>query len=193
MSMAKDLLILTTGGTFDKIYPTGQSVLEFTFPPSPDSAVFEILRRAGMTPDSYETAWVLAEDSTKITDIQREKIANICEESIQSRIVITHGTDTMTRHIVPTTGLISTTPCTAEVIASRNLGKTIVLTGAAQPAGMRESDADFNFGLAIGAALSAPPGVYVAMNGLVLHWDQCVKNVDGRFKRRPTTRPSKPD
>jgi L-asparaginase len=64
------------------------------------------------------------------------------------------------------------------------LNKTIVLTGAAQPAVMRDSDTDFNLGLAIGAALTAPPGVYVAMNGLVCDWDACLKDIDGRFKRR---------
>ena len=32
--MPKELLILTTGGTFDKRYPEGQWVQEFTFPPS---------------------------------------------------------------------------------------------------------------------------------------------------------------
>jgi len=52
--MAKDLLILTTGGTFDKRYPEGQWVTEFTFPPSQESAVTDILRRARMAPDSYE-------------------------------------------------------------------------------------------------------------------------------------------
>ena len=63
------------------------------------------------------------------------------------------------------------------------LNKTIVLTGAAQPAVLRDSDTDFNLGLAISAALIAPAGVYVAMNGLVAPWDQVVKNVDGSFRR----------
>ena len=58
-----------------------------------------------------------------------------------------------------------------------------MLTGAAQPAVLRDSDTDFNLGLAIGAALSAAPGVYVAMNGLVLPWDQTVKDTDGRFRK----------
>ena len=182
MAMAKELLILTTGGTFDKMYPEGQWVQEFTFPPSQKSAALEILRRARMAPDSFEHGWVFAEDSTKITDAQREIIADRCAQAAQSHIVVTHGTDTMTRRIDPATGRVSTQPSTAGVIAGRKLDKTIVLTGAAQPAGMRESDTDFNLGLAIGAALTASPGTYVAMNGLVLPWDRCVKDVDGRFR-----------
>ena len=94
--MAKDLLILTTGGTFDKRYPEGQWVQEFAFPPSHESAVTDILRRARMAPDSYEQGWVFAEDSTKITDAQRALIAERCAAAEQTRIVVTHGTDTMT-------------------------------------------------------------------------------------------------
>ena len=181
--MAKDLLILTTGGTFDKRYPEGQWVTEFTFPPGQESAVTEILKRARMDHAAYVCEWLFAEDSTKITDAQRDIIAARCAEAAQSRIVVTHGTDTMTRRIDPATGQISTTPNTAATIAARNLPKTIVLTGAAQPAVLRDSDTDFNLGLAIGAALTAPPGVYVAMNGLVAPWDAIVKNVDGSFRK----------
>jgi L-asparaginase len=181
--MAKDLLILTTGGTFDKRYPEGQWVTEFTFPPGQESAVTDILRRARMAPDSFACEWLFAEDSTKITDAQRDIIAARCASADQSRIVVTHGTDTMTQRIDPATGQLSTGPSTAQAIAARKLNKTIVLTGAAQPAVLRDSDTDFNLGLAIGAALSAAPGVYVAMNGLVLPWDKCVKDVDGRFRK----------
>jgi L-asparaginase len=181
--MAKDLLILTTGGTFDKRYPEGQWVTEFTFPPGQQSAVTEILKRARMDPEAFACEWLFAEDSTKITDAQRDVIATRCAGATQSRIVVTHGTDTMTRRVDPETGKVSTTPNTAQTIAARQLDKTIVLTGAAQPAVLRDSDTDFNLGLAIGAALVAPPGVYVAMNGLVAPWDAIVKNIDGSFRR----------
>ena len=182
--MANELLILTTGGTFDKRYPEGQWIKEFSFPDAHESAVNDILRRARMAPDSYSQAWIFAEDSTDITDAQRVQIADRCAAAPQIRIVVTHGTDTMTLRIDPKTGLISDQPNTAAVIAARNLDKTIVLTGAAQPAVMRDSDTDFNLGLAIGAALTASPGVYVAMNGLVSEWSQCVKDLDGRFRKR---------
>lgn len=181
--MAKDLLILTTGGTFDKRYPEGQWVTEFTFPPGQQSAVTEILKRARMDPDAFACEWLFAEDSTKITDAQRDIIADRCASATQRRIVVTHGTDTMTRRIDPATGKVANTPNTATTIAARVLGKTIVLTGAAQPAVLRDSDTDFNLGLAIGAALTAPPGVYVAMNGLVAPWDAIVKTVDGSFRK----------
>jgi L-asparaginase len=182
--MVNELLILTTGGTFDKRYPEGQWVKEFAFPGAQGSAVDDILRRARVAADSYSQAWIFAEDSTDITDAQRAQIADRCAAAPQNRIVVTHGTDTMTLRIDPTTGQVSNQPNTASVIAARNLDKTIVLTGATQPAVMRDTDTDFNLGLAVGAALTASAGVYVAMNGLVLEWSQSVKDVDGRFRRR---------
>ena len=119
--MAKDLLILTTGGTFDKRYPEGQWVTEFTFPPGQESAVTEILKRGRIDPDSIACEWLFAEDSTRITDAQRDIIASRCATATQSRIVVTHGTDTMTRRIDPATGQVATTPNTAQTIAARKL------------------------------------------------------------------------
>ena len=55
-------------------------------------------------------------------------------------------------------------------------GKTIVLTGAMQPARFRDSDAVFNIGAAIGAVASLPHGVYLAMNGRVFDPRRTRKN-----------------
>ncbi len=57
---------------------------------------------------------------------------------------------------------------TAKVLSSIK-DKTIVLTGALNPARFRGSDAEFNIGTAVGAVQSLPPGVYIAMNGRI--WD----------------------
>jgi L-asparaginase len=65
---------------------------------------------------------------------------------------------------------------TAKVLAQVE-GKTIVLTGALNPAGFRGSDAEFNIGTAVGAVQSLPPGVYIAMNGRVWDPSRVRKNV----------------
>jgi L-asparaginase len=70
----------------------------------------------------------------------------------EQRVVITHGTDTMTE--------------SASVLAAIK-DKTIVLTGALAPARFAESDASFNLGMAFAAAQCLPSGVYIAMNGQV--------------------------
>ena len=62
-------------------------------------------------------------------------------------------------------------------------GKTIVLTGAMQPARFHRSDAVFNVGVSIGAVSALPQGVYLCMNGKIFHPDRVRKNRDlGRFE-----------
>jgi len=69
-------------------------------------------------------------------------------------VLVTHGTDSMVE--------------TAKVLASIP-DKTIVLTGALNPARFRGSDAEFNIGTAVGAVQSLSAGVHIAMNGRI--WD----------------------
>ena len=74
-------------------------------------------------------------------------------EAPETRIVITHGTDTMAE--------------TAQVLAAQVPDKTMVLTGALSPARFAETDANFNLGMAFATAQVAPAGVYIAMSGQV--------------------------
>ena len=72
--------------------------------------------------------------------------------------------------------------------------KTIVLTGALEPALFKTSDAVFNIGCALGAVQSLPPGVYIAMNGKVFPADKVRKNLEkNKFETAfPTQAPVKP-
>ncbi len=155
------LLIITTGGTFDKEYGRGAGVRNLTF--GHESAVNDIFRRA-LVPSDWLDIKLLAKDSLDMDDQDRAKILALCEATPCASIVITHGTDTMV--------------ATAAFIAQKRLPKTIALTGAAQPARMRDTDADFNLGFAAATAQCKPPGVYVAMNGQAFAWDRCRKNPD---------------
>lgn len=138
------LLILTTGGTIDKVYFDATSEYEVG-PPQ----VAEILREANVTLD-FALDSVLRKDSLEMTDADRRLVRERIEASDADRILVTHGTDTMIR--------------TAEVLSGIP-GRTIVLTGSMQPARFRNTDAVFNVGVAIGAVQCLPPGVYLAMNG----------------------------
>jgi L-asparaginase len=97
---------------------------------------------------------IIRKDSLHITDADRELVRAAIAAQPAKHVLVTHGTDTMVD--------------TAKVLASIP-GKTIVLTGALNPARFRGSDAEFNIGTAVGAVQSLPPGVYVAMNGRI--WD----------------------
>ncbi len=77
-------------------------------------------------------------------------------------MVVTHGTDTMVETALALQGIA---------------GKTIVLTGALQPARFADSDAEFNLGLAIGAVQALPAGVYIAANGQVFPAHAVRKNI----------------
>ena len=153
------LLIVTTGGTFDKEYARGAGVRSLSF--GAETAVIDTFSRVVVPPD-WEVRPLLAKDSLDMTDADRGKILALCESAASESIVITHGTDTMVE--------------TAAFIAGKNLAKTIVLTGAAQPARMKDSDADFNLGFAAAAAQCKPPGVYIAMNGRPFDWNKVRKN-----------------
>ena len=95
----------------------------------------------------------------------RALIAEQCRTATETRIVITHGTDTMVE--------------TAEVLARtfpRAGDKTIVVTGAMIPYAFGSSDGLFNLGSALSFVQVLPPGVYIAMNGRYFDWDAVRKN-----------------
>lgn len=154
--------IFTCGGTLDKVYREVRSTMNFSLG---EAAVKEIFDGLRLNLD-YDIEPLLSKDSLEMTAADRRLVRNACERTHRDRILITHGTDTMTK--------------TAKEL-SRVTGKVIVLTGAAQPYRFRDSDATFNIGVALGALEVLSPGVYVAMNGRVYDWDKCQKLADGRF------------
>jgi L-asparaginase len=148
--------ILATGGTFDKEYNELTGALFFK-----DTHIGDMLR-LGRSHLEVEVETLMMIDSLEMTDADRELILRRCEEVPESRIVITHGTDTMEQ--------------TAAVLGPRVAGKTVVLTGAMVPYTFGSSDGMFNLGTALAFAQSLGPGVYVAMNGRCFRWDSVRKN-----------------
>ena len=72
---------------------------------------------------------------------------------------------------------------TAQFLGPRITDKVVILTGSRLPETFKESDADFNVGLALGALQFAhTPGVYVAMNGAVHLWSEVDRDmISGHF------------
>lgn len=140
------VLILTTGGTIDKLYFDALSEYQIG-----DSVVDRLLKTARVALP-FRVQELLRKDSLELTDDDRAAIAQAVAEAPERRIVITHGTDTMTD--------------TAKVLAGTT-DKTIVLVGALAPARFAESDATFNLGMAFATAQVAAPGVWIAMNGTI--------------------------
>ena len=153
--MISKLLIITTGGTIDKIYFDDKSDYQIGEP-----QISQILHAMNVAFD-FEVTALMRKDSLHLTDGDRQLIRSAIEASDTRHILITHGTDTMTE--------------TAEVLKGLE-DKTIVMTGALNPARFRDSDAIFNIGCALGAVQSLVPGVYIAMNGKVWHPEDVRKN-----------------
>lgn len=155
--------ILVTGGTFDKEYNERTGQLYFK-----DTHIAEMLS-SGRSRVEVSIRTVMMVDSLEMTDADRELIVQNCVQSKQERIVITHGTDTMTD--------------TAAAIAKAVTGKTVVLTGAMIPYAFGSSDGLFNLGSALSFVQALPHGVYIAMNGRCFPWDRVRKNRErGEFE-----------
>jgi len=157
--------IIITGGTFDKHYDEIRGNLTFK-----DTHLPEILKFVRSTvPIELELNQLI--DSLDMQAANRQSILESCRRATEERIVITHGTDTMTE--------------TAGVLGAAGLGKTIVMTGAMVPYIFNNSDAVFNLGCALMAVQLVPVGVYIAMNGRLFAWDDVRKNRElGVFENR---------
>jgi L-asparaginase len=159
------LRILVTGGTFDKRYDEIRGLLSFG-----DTQVPEMLR-LGRSRVSVTVETVMMVDSLEMNAAHRMKVADRCRHSPETRIVVTHGTDTMVE--------------TAAVLADSVSDKTIVLTGAMIPYAFGSSDGLFNLGSAVAFAQVLPAGVFIAMNGRCFPWNRVRKNrEDGIFEEQ---------
>jgi L-asparaginase len=155
--------VFVTGGTFDKEYDELHGRLYFK-----DTHLDEMLRLGRCRLDvSVRTLMMV--DSLEMTEADRAIIVSNCVKCRESRIVVTHGTDTMVQ--------------TAAALAREVAGKTVVLTGAMIPWAFGSSDGLFNLGSALSFVQVLPPGVYVAMNGKYFPWDRVRKNtLTGTFE-----------
>ncbi|NND08764.1 MAG: asparaginase [Saprospiraceae bacterium] len=149
--------IFITGGTFDKAYNYITGELTFF-----ETHIDAMLKRGRCAVD-YDVKTLMMKDSLELTDKDRTHILQSCRESLHHRIMITHGTDTMVD--------------TATFLASHDLPKTIVLTGAMIPYSIgHSSDGFFNLGSALAFLQCREQGVWVVMNGRCFPWNGVQKN-----------------
>lgn len=140
------ILVITTGGTIDKQYFDALSEYKIS-----DSVIEQLLATARVK-HSFRVVELMRKDSLELTEADRDLIAATIAAAPEKRVVITHGTDTMTE--------------TAKALAHLE-DRTIVLAGALAPARFKESDAPFNLGMAFACCQAAQPGVWITMNGTV--------------------------
>ncbi|EIJ41096.1 L-asparaginase/GlutRNAGln amidotransferase subunit D [Beggiatoa alba B18LD] len=148
--------LLVAGGTIDKQYDenTGNLIFSRTHIPA--------LLAQGRCRVPLTVQSVFLKDSLEMTDADRALLCQHATQSVETRLIITHGTDTMVE--------------TARCLANCQLSKTIVLLGSMIPYRFKHSDSLFNLGCAIAAVQCLPTGVFITMNGQVFPWDKVVKN-----------------
>ena len=158
------MLVLNTGGTFNKRYNPITGELEV---PMDNYALERMMVDFTQKPP---LSGVVYKDSLEIDIADRKMIADIIFHSSEKEFVLIHGTDTM--------------EITAEFLSEIFEDRVIVLTGAMKPFEVDEVEASLNYGMALGFAMGCKEnGVYICMNGYVKPWDQIRKNKAlGRFE-----------
>lgn len=157
------ILILNTGGTFNKRYDPIKGEL---FVPADNFAVESVVSAFG---EPVAIEGLIYKDSLEMTDADRAVLCEAVVSSQENTIVVVHGTDTM--------------DLSASAVASMKCEKTVVFTGAMVPFGIDPVEATANLAMAIGYAANAPKGVHVVMQGVAGRYDQVKKNRElGKFE-----------
>jgi L-asparaginase len=142
----KKLLILSTGGTFNKRYDplTGELFVD------PDAAALHTIIARWLTDFRIQT--LIGKDSLEMDDADRQTLLESIRAADESSIIVVHGTDTMEQ--------------SADTVAHALLGKQVVFTGAMVPFDVDPVEATANLASAIGWAQGhETQGVWIAMNG----------------------------
>ena len=162
-----DVLFIQTGGTIDKDYPKNINGWGFEIGQPASEKLLSSLRLSL----NHRTITAFQKDSTKIDHDDLENLRNICQKAKETKIIITHGTDT----ILKTAKYLSTIP-----------KKTIVLTGAFLPYTFKNSDAEFNVGMAIAGVQTLSDGIYVSLNGIIGKFNEIQRDeTTGKYYKKP--------
>lgn len=157
------MLILNTGGTFNKRYDPVRGEL---FVPSDDRAVEAVLQTFS---EKGIVKGLIYKDSLDMDEMDRKTLCDAIVSSDAQKIVVIHGTDTM--------------DMSASAAAAAKSGKTVVFTGAMVPFSIDPVEATANLAMAIGYAHNAPEGVYIVMQGIAGAHDKVKKNRElGKFE-----------
>jgi L-asparaginase len=167
--MFKNILILNTGGTFNKTYNQKNGNLEV---PTHSNTINTILTDIYKTNKIPKIETIISKDSLDITKKDRELLLEKIKLVKEEKIIIIHGTDTMNK--------------TAKFLNKRVKNKTIILTGSMQPFSISQIEPTGNLLMALGFIQNINKnGVYISMNGLVDKFTKIKKDYKKAvFKKR---------
>jgi len=153
----KKILIISTGGTFNKVYNPKNGNLEI------DKSAQALKSIASKWLCKFNVLNIIGKDSLEMTNQDRHELLSTIEQSEYRHVIIVHGTDTM--------------DITAEYLADAKLEQTIVLTGAMVPYSIDLTEATANLASAYGYIHALQKeGVFIAMNGVMGSYKKVKKN-----------------
>ncbi|RBQ31182.1 asparaginase [Arcobacter sp. FW59] len=158
------IVVINTGGTFNKIYNPLTGELEV----SKESLALQEIIKYSYNID-FEVLNIISKDSLDMTDDDRENIVTTIKESKNNYFIVVHGTDTM--------------DLSAKYVDEKVKDKTIIFTGAMLPMSINKVEATLNFAQAIGFLnAKIENGVYISMHGSVKNYKNLIKNRElGQF------------
>ncbi|MEM6701922.1 MAG: asparaginase domain-containing protein [Acidobacteriota bacterium] len=169
MSSTRQITLITTGGTIEKIYDESSGELS-----NRQSLVRRMLGELRLEDASITVLELMSKDSLEMTERDRKRIAAAVRlagaadpDTGCDGVVILHGTDTLTD--------------TGEALLadlSEELKVPVILTGAMRPFEMKRSDALQNLTESIFAAGVLPRGVYCVAHGQSLSFPGVRKDRD---------------
>jgi len=159
------ILILNTGGTFNKVYNQLLGQLEVS---KNNDAIEKIVSVSFRENVDITIKGILYKDSLELTDADREIMVEAIKD--YEKIIIVHGTDTM--------------DVTALYLSLNAKNKTIVLTGAMRPFSIEPVEPTSNLSTAVQFIQNTcEKGVYIGMHGLVCEHHKLKKNRQtGKFE-----------
>ncbi len=153
----RKILIISTGGTFNKEYNPHDGELVI------DEASKALKEIASKWLCEFEIINMIGKDSLHINNQDRLLLLATINMSKHDDIIVVHGTDTM--------------DITAQYLTNGDLEKRIVLTGAIVPYFIDSVEATANLASAFGYLQSLKKdGVYIVMNGVFGSYDQIKKD-----------------
>jgi len=142
------ILIISTGGTFNKIYQP----LDGSLPIDKNSQAIDDI--ASHWRCKLEKINIIGKDSLDMTMQDRALLTKLIKTSKEEKILIIHGTDTM--------------DITAKYLEEAKVNKYIILTGAMIPYAINPIEATANLASAYAYLLALEKkGVYIAMNARI--------------------------
>jgi len=159
----KKILLISTGGTWNKIYNPLNGNLEI------DKHSKGLLEIASCWLCTFEIDNIIGKDSLEMTNKDRETLKNTIKKSNHEHIIVIHGTDTM--------------DITAQYLADSKMNKSIVLTGAMVPYSINPIEATANVTSAYGYLQATDKkGIFIAMHGIISDYSKVKKDrTQGKF------------